>query len=463
MARRENQGLQIALIILVMLTVLLAVTTYLFYSRTRTLAVENANLKNANNDANAKVAKAEAESSDMKRFIGYSEETAVEDIEKGYQADMATYGGSLAEVEQNYRELPKQLFRGIQDRNKRISMLSEERSQLNSELESSREQFATQLADAQSKMAEMEKQLKQVESTATQERNRINQQMADLAASKDETKAELETLKTQSENEKAKLERDKANLNQIVESRNETIQNLTNENFETPDGQVKWVNAGQKLVYINIGGADGLRRQVTFNVYGADANNLAKETPKGKIEVTRIIDAHTAEARLIEEDATDPILTGDFIYTAIWDSKSGMHFALVGEMDINGDGKDDRQIVKNLIRINNGTVDAEDVEGEMVGSIQRTTRYLVTGGEVDVDLADSDDQAVVALAEKARQVRTDMENEADRLGVQVITIDKLLGFIGYTGEKRFIPLGGGATRLEAETKSQTNVTPGSAF
>ncbi|MEZ6118232.1 MAG: hypothetical protein R3C28_16910 [Pirellulaceae bacterium] len=34
MARRENQGLQIALIILVMLTVLLAVTTYLFYSRT---------------------------------------------------------------------------------------------------------------------------------------------------------------------------------------------------------------------------------------------------------------------------------------------------------------------------------------------------------------------------------------------------------------------------------------------
>ncbi|MEZ6118233.1 MAG: hypothetical protein R3C28_16915 [Pirellulaceae bacterium] len=44
---------------------------------------------------------------------GYSEETAVEDIEKGYQADMATYGGNLAEVEQNYRELPKQLFRGI--------------------------------------------------------------------------------------------------------------------------------------------------------------------------------------------------------------------------------------------------------------------------------------------------------------------------------------------------------------
>ena len=423
MARRENQGLHIALIILVMLTVLLAVTTYLFSSRARSLAAQKNDIANQNSQLTQQREKAFNDAETIKGFLGYTPEVSIEDIEKNYTADMLTYGGSLAEVDRNYRELPKQMLRGIQDRNKRVSTLTDERKQLNDDLAQARKQFADQLAEARTALAKAEADLKRVSDTALQERNRINSEKAELARVKDETQGEYDQFRTESTSKIETLSTQVANQTQIIEDRNETIQKLTNENFETPDGKIRYVNARTNMVLVNLGGADGLRRQQTFNVYGADANNLAKETVKGKIEITRIINDHESEGRIIEDSVLDPILSGDFVYTAIWDSKSGLHFALVGEMDIDGDGRDDRRIIKNLISLNNGTVDAEDVEGEMNGRLSRNTKYLVTG-ETPSD-AES--------AERARRVWTQMTNEADQLGIERISIQKLLGFIGYTG------------------------------
>ena len=53
MARRESQGLQITLIIFVMLTVVLAVTTYIFWSRSENLSQERPTLQNGERDAQA--------------------------------------------------------------------------------------------------------------------------------------------------------------------------------------------------------------------------------------------------------------------------------------------------------------------------------------------------------------------------------------------------------------------------
>ncbi len=48
MARRESQGLQITLIIFVMLTVILAVTTYIFWSQSENLGQQVAELRTQN-------------------------------------------------------------------------------------------------------------------------------------------------------------------------------------------------------------------------------------------------------------------------------------------------------------------------------------------------------------------------------------------------------------------------------
>ncbi len=50
-------------------------------------------------------------------------------------------------------------------------------------------------------------------------------------------------------------------------------------------------------------------------------------------------------------------------------------------MDIDGNGKDDRELIRRLVTLNNGTIDAEDVDGEVKGQITNHTRYIVRGDD----------------------------------------------------------------------------------
>ena len=43
--------------------------------------------------------------------------------------------------------------------------------------------------------------------------------------------------------------------------------------------------------------------------------------------------------------------------------------------------------------------------------------------------------------ESVSEVVSDMHKTATSLGVEIITIDKLIQYMGYNGEKRIIPLG----------------------
>ena len=101
------------------------------------------------------------------------------------------------------------------------------------------------------------------------------------------------------------------------------------ESFEVADGRVSWVNQNG-TVWINLGTADSLRRQVTFSVFDADLHDAAKSKKKGSIEVTRLLSDHMAEARITKDDPKNPILTGDNIYSQIWHRGKKLHFALTG-------------------------------------------------------------------------------------------------------------------------------------
>src|SRR6185436_7906434 len=153
--------------------------------------------------------------------------------------------------------------------------------------------------------------------------------------------------------------------------------------FEVADGRISWVNQNG-TVWINLGTADSLRRQVTFSVFDADQHDAAKAEKKGSIEVTRLLDDHMAEARITKDDPTNPILTGDNIYSQVWHRGKKLHFALTGVIDIDGDGQSDMQQALELIKLNGGIVDAylKD-DGKVDGEITANTRYLVLGDVPD--------------------------------------------------------------------------------
>ena len=133
----------------------------------------------------------------------------------------------------------------------------------------------------------------------------------------------------------AKLEHAVANL---IENRKDEP-----ESFEVADGRISYVNQNG-TVWINLGTGDSLRRQVTFSVFDSDLHDASKSKKKGSIEVTRVLGDHMAEARITSDDPTNPILTGDKIYSQIWHRGKKLHFALTGLVDFDGDGKSDLEL-----------------------------------------------------------------------------------------------------------------------
>ena len=53
----------------------------------------------------------------------------------------------------------------------------------------------------------------------------------------------------------------------------------------------------------------------------------------------------------------EPIRVGDIVYSPAWSPEEPMRFALIGKIDVNRDGKDDRQDLKRMIEEAGGIVD----------------------------------------------------------------------------------------------------------
>ncbi len=457
MARRESQGLQITLIVFVMLTIILAVTTIAFWNRSKTLTEINKSLETGNAEALQAERKATDESLQMKVWLGQTAETPIEQIEDQYNRDMNTYARSVPEVQRTYKDVPAILFTALQQRNKQVTDLRQQQKEAQDEFQQTRDQLLQERDEARRIQNEKEAELLKTRDEFAQYREQLKQEQTQQASDLQQVRGELAALQTKTTQQTQELERELKNKELIISQRDGQLSELTTESFEVPDGKVLSVSPRSGNVYINLGAADGLRRQVTFSVYGVDVNNLAREEKKGSLEVTRIIDDHMAEARITEDTLAEPILPGDVIYTPLWNAKSALHFALAGMIDINGDGKDDREIVKQLIRINHGTIDAEEKGGDVQGTMTRHTRYLIRGDAPTV--GDSDDTDSTS----SQKAWSQMIEQADQLGVEQMSVEKLLDFVGYDGEKRTLPLGEQARSEDFMPRPGSEAGQGSQF
>ncbi len=110
MAARENQGLQIALIIFVMLTIMLSVTTFIFF---RNFQFEQQKYKEEQAASTKLKGDVQTLQADRAKFVqylgGYSanekEATITENLDKDMKAAQALGVGNLPEEQRNYRKL----------------------------------------------------------------------------------------------------------------------------------------------------------------------------------------------------------------------------------------------------------------------------------------------------------------------------------------------------------------------
>jgi hypothetical protein len=466
MASRESQGLQVALILFVMITVVLAVTTYLYFRKSEEkIRQADVAVKEAK-DAKANEASMQFKLQLLKHMLGYDRKTdpelvsikagigadpQMEEIMANYDQDIAMYGGGLPGQNLDYRSLPGILISTINDRNKNLADASTSHEKLvtehKAELDEQKQLAASAVKVRDDKVAELEQERLKFNT----DRTRITQENQRVASVLPARQKEFEQTTGAMQEKIAELTRARINLINQNDILREQRAKETQTTYERPAGEIVLVNSAANTVWINLGLADGLQRQMTFSVFDKNATGLVEENIKGRIEVTKVTEPHRAEARILEDVMTDPILRNDKIYSPSFKKGQKTRFALAGVLDIDGDGKSDQNKVKSLITLNGGEVDAELLEdGSIAGEMTNETRYIVKG-----EIPDERD------AKAFLDGFTRMTEKASELGVTSISVDRLLDFMGYRPDNPVEQLDRGGSGGQREQETFRKRTPAS--
>ena len=468
MASRESQGLQIALILFVMVTVVLAVTTYLYFRKAEDKIREAVSARLDAKKAKDAAMQLQFERQVLMHVLGYEPKTKTEletikqslggnkDMAKvldNFEKDMAMYGVGLAEEELNYRSLPKHLLDELNKRNKELADAAAREKQLIAEREQVKKAEQARTAKAEAELARVKQELEEERKKFNLERSRITDEKTKLASNLPVKDREITRLTSMMQAEIEKRDKAIAQLTQLNQALREKIRQQEEPTFERPDGEVVMVNTRSNLVWINLGSGDGVQRMMTFSVVDQNETGVVDVPVKAQIEVTRVMDVHLAEARILSDELENPIMKGDKIYSPSFRRGQKTHFALAGFMDINGDGKSDQEKVKSIITMNNGVVDAELMpDGSIAGKITTDTHYLVKG-KAPTDRTD----------ERLTSGYSKMIQEATDKGVQTISLEVLLERMGYHDERRVVDLRRGGPGGSGAKEKFRKRTPTSAY
>lgn len=460
-------GVHYALVFSILLTIVCGLGWLLAYKGNGSigeLRAERDKLKKEAADANAALATALDEQKKIKEKLGSNFESVGEEgnpntVIGDMQSHLKQYGRELAK--QTYNEtmvaLATELRNVTEARNKlqeqvnlEIAMFEQKKNELNQNLAQEKE------ARAAADKGKVDADNTQKEELAKREEdiNTLKKANSDLQAEYDEYKESMEGAKGRLKI----LDQRIANLTTINEMISKELDEKKRTSFEIPDGEIRWVDNLNKRVYINLGEVDGLRVRTGFSVYrknhsgvgrGTEGGAYGSEDIKGKIEVTRIIDAHTAEARIIEEVITNPMGKGDPIYTPMWSPGRSENFAFVGILDLDGDGKSDRDLLKEILRTTGAGVDNEvDDKGILWVNGQQSedgrpridehTKFLVIGKIPDIaSTADPEEQKII---QNILGLRKELEQAARERGVPIRSLSDFLNYIGYKQQRRlFVP------------------------
>jgi hypothetical protein len=428
MAKGESQGLQIAVIIFAFLTIILSVATFYFFNEwskadQRAAALEADNQTKTQeyqyirNVALRRVAE----------MVGFTFDDRNPDAkpmldqwEQHYQRDKAAYMDERL-VPQNKGTYSDVLPIYIQEVAKYKAQAEQERQNLTAwkqEIDNRLQQLQANIQQASNQFNQRVQDFLNEKDRLVEREQGLQQQVADAQRRAAEKATEVNQIQAQLAQVQQEHQKQIQKLEGEVRSVATTLQELRTETFEVPDGEIRYVSPSGGTVWINLGAADNLRPQVTFSVFAQGVQGLGHGQRKGSIEVIKILGDHLAEARLTESNPRDPVLKGDVIYTPLWHRGRSERFAIAGFMDVNGDGIDDREIIKEIIRLAGGVIDAELLnDGSVQGQMSVETRYLVVGDPPP----------------KYLEVYSDLRRQADTMGVSVMPLAKFLDHTGFTG------------------------------
>jgi hypothetical protein len=415
MARSENQGLQIAVIIFAFLTIALSVATFYFFNDASTQYANALDLQQKSTEKDNANRTLLDDKRALIEVIGMTGDVRISDVQAKRDETWTSLAGlQLPPNSKNFLALCTGLKTTLeagnqerQDQKKKIAELEQQLKALEAKYD------ADVMKTAASYKAENDRLIGQNAAMAAKEQEHVVQlkNATEALGKKQEELTKLTDDMTKALAIKDKeMDKLKAEMKIVIQERYER----ENEVFERPDGMIVSVNAKEQTVNINRGRADFLRLNIRFGVFKRGETNVFNRTRKGTIMVTHFIGDDLAVARIVDSDLKDPILGGDVVATPTWTPGTQETFVLAGDFDVNGDRKPDNDMMRNLVDLNGGKVEEE---------LGVTTRYLLLG-----------DAPPAADAENRKKYDAKLQR-AKELGIKRMGLTE---FIEYTGSHDLI-------------------------
>jgi len=453
----SKQGLIIALVCFVLLSIILGVTTYMGYDgqTAKDTAAKEAATKAKAADDNARWWKYRAlqmqalatglplkeEAAELQTLSGSppsgSGQTEFVNVLNGVSKTLTNDKGKVDTYEDRVKNLTNQL-----------NTTREQLAAAELNLKRTTERYVAQVETKDAEVNQMRTLMQQAQATVVKEREAANKSLEEKLAQFDDVSKNLEITKRkldEDSNTRDKFERKQKDDIRLLQEKADKLKNkLEQENptdwvkFDRPKGKIEALSSGGQIAFVNIGSAQNIRPQqnLTFSVFSPGTPGHPNKDYKGKIEIIDVISPNLSKAKIIDvvNPNANPLMKGDVLINPVWSPSQREHVAIAGLIDLTGDRRDNvGEFMANLQRMG-VVVDAyQDLNDNSVKGPGMTlaTAYLVVGDspELSEGVIGGDKRADFKMQISTKM--TDMRKEAERLGVTIIPLRRFVELIGY--------------------------------
>jgi hypothetical protein len=463
----SKQGLIIALVCFVLLSIILGVTTYMGYdgqTAKDTAAKEAATkMKAAETDRNwwkfralqmqalATGLPLKDEAADLASMSGSPPsgpgQTEFVNVLTGAGRTLTNDKGKVDTYEDRVKALTNQL-----------NTTREQLAAAELNLKKANERYVAQLDTKEGEVAATRQQMQLAQATNLKDRDAANKALEENLAKFEELSKNYEALKRKFDedtNTRDKFERKQKDDIRLLTEKADKFKNKLEEEhpsdalkFDRPKGKIVALPSGGQIVYVDIGSAQNIRPQqnLTFSVFAPGTPGHPNKDYKGKIEIIDVLSANLSKAKIIEvvNPNANPFMKGDVLINPIWSPMQREHVAIAGLIDLTGDRRNNLgEFMANLQRMG-VVVDAyQDLNDNTVKGpgMNLATAYLVVGDTPDLESEVIGGDKRAEFKTQISSKITDMRNEAQRLGVTVVPLRRFVELIGYK-----LPKGSGVAK-----------------
>lgn len=458
--RTVVQSLSIALIVFVMLTFILAVTTYLGFkgkfdadaqaksaNDKATKAAEDLATQRANNDllVNA-IGIAMTDPGDPSKIDpGKAIEAWFSQRFGDFQEDPKSYEKLALWLQDATRKKDEQLQERLiekeqavaqaekdrDDANKRAESFGEQVKKVEQEAEARKQEYDAsvkkhqtdmdQLSQDYKKALDQANQLEEIEQAVARAEDVVSARSLDAFKSQT-TVARVDTILTELRERERAINKFNALLTKLRVA-DPALQRTVadsiplDDRIDGFDGRIIAVNQSDRTALILCDSTRGMRPGLVLYVYGPEDPKPLIAARKGTIEIMDLESPTLARVRIREDSVGDPIVSGDGVATSLWEAGSQFTAVMVGFVQIDQDAAADDTRLQELI---------EGIGGQVETSVTPLTTMLIDAGPPQTFGLDKPKD----WRERDEKRRERELREARRLGVQVLGIGEFMQMLG---------------------------------